>query len=66
MYGYKGDILCHIDGEIDMQREKLAVQGYRYFEKYGKASEGFFLVWSLLAAMIILGSWICAATFPEK
>ena len=46
--------------------KKLAVQGYRYFKKYGKVAEGFFLVWSLLAAMIILGSWICAATFPEK
>ena len=45
---------------------KLAAQGCRYFEKYGKAAEGFFLMWSLLVAVIILGSWICTATFPEK
>ncbi|EPD77470.1 hypothetical protein HMPREF1527_01403 [Atopobium sp. oral taxon 199 str. F0494] len=45
---------------------KFAAQGCRYFEKYGKIAEGFFLVWSLLAVVIILRFLDMRSNLPRK
>lgn len=44
---------------------KLAAQG-RYFEKYDKVAESFFLVWSLLAVVIILRFLDMRSNLPRK